>query len=51
MIQTIVLLVKHAIRALMLVLKDAEVKAEDIPVHMHQNIATKYQKDKGCKSR
>ena len=39
---------KHGMRFLMLALKEAEIKAESIPVHMHQGqTTTKELKDKG----
>ena len=39
---------KHGMVDLMLVLKEAEIKAEDIPVHMQQRqTATKHPKDNG----
>ena len=34
--QAIVVPGKHGMLALMLALKEAKIKAEDIPVHMHQ---------------
>ena len=39
--RSIVVPVKHVMAALILLLKDVEIKEEDIPVHMHQVHATK----------
>ena len=37
----IVVTVKHGTSVLMLALKEAEIKAEDIPVHMHHKQTAK----------
>ena len=39
--------VKHGLSSLMVVLKEEEIKAEDVPVHMHhEHTETKHIKDK-----
>ena len=48
MIQARVVPGKHGMSSLMLALKEAEIKSESIPVHMHhKQTATKNLKDKG----